>query len=79
LSDLAEKPRVTVLNKVDALDDDQRDKALSALKKACGGPVMQMSGVAGEGVTEVLRTLRGEIDDDRLRQKPAEDAVPWHP
>ncbi len=77
--DLAEKPRVTVLNKVDALDDEQRAEALKALEKACGGPVMQMSGVAGEGVTEVLRTLRGEIDEDRLRHKPAEDAVPWHP
>lgn len=77
--DLALKPRVTVLNKVDALDEDERAEASKELEKASGGPVMQMSGVAREGVIEVLRTLRGEIDDDRLRQKPAEEAAQWHP
>ncbi|MEO0403204.1 MAG: GTPase ObgE, partial [Pseudomonadota bacterium] len=77
--DLAEKPRMTVLNKVDALDDEQRKKAQAALEKACGGPVMLMSGVARTGVTEVLRALRAQIDDDRLRHRPAEEAAPWHP
>jgi GTP-binding protein len=28
-----------------------------------------MSGASHEGTTEVLRALRAEIDDDRLRQK----------
>lgn len=77
--ELAEKPRITVLNKVDALDDEERASACSKLEKASGGPVMLMSGVAGEGVTEVLRALRGEIDDDRLRHRPAEEVAPWHP
>ena len=77
--DLAAKPRVTVLNKVDALDDDQRATALKKLQKATGGFVMQMSGVAGEGVTEMLRTLRGEIDDDRLRHKAPVEEDPWRP
>ena len=77
--DLAEKPRVTVLNKVDALDEDRRAGALKELIKACEGPVMEMSGVAGEGVTEVLRTLRSNIDEDRLRQRPREEEAPWQP
>ena len=77
--DLALKPRVTVLNKVDALDDEERDEAQAELEKACGGPVMLMSGVAKEGVPEVLRALRGQIDDDRLRHRPAEEAEPWRP
>ena len=77
--DLAEKPRVTVLNKVDALDEEERASASAELEKASGGPVMLMSGVAREGVTEVLRTLRGEIDDDRLRYRPQEDVAPWQP
>ena len=77
--DLAEKPRVTVLNKVDALDEEERASASAELEKASGGPVMLMSGVAREGVTEVLRTLRGEIDDDRLRHRPQEDVAPWQP
>ncbi len=78
-SDLAQKPRITVLNKIDALDEAARAEAQRLLEAASGGPVLLMSGVAREGVTEVLRALRGQIDDDRLRQKPEEEATPWHP
>jgi GTP-binding protein len=77
--DLADKPRITVLNKIDAMDDKQRAKALKDLKKASGGDVMMMSGVARDGVTEVLRALRAQIDDNRLRLKPAEEEAPWRP
>ncbi|KZX97030.1 MULTISPECIES: GTPase ObgE [unclassified Sulfitobacter] len=77
--DLAEKPRVTVLNKVDALDEERCASALKELKDAVGGEVMEMSGVAGEGVTEVLRALRSNIDEDRLRQRPQEEEAPWQP
>ena len=73
---LAEKPRVTVLNKVDALGADlAADQAKTLV--AVAGPVLQMSGVAGEGVTEVLRALRREIDVDHATE--AEEAAPWRP
>ena len=78
--ELADKPRITVLNKIDALDEDDRVSACEELKKACGGEVMMMSGVAREGVTEVLRALRGQIDDDRLRfRSDDEEEAPWQP
>ena len=76
---LADKPRVTVLNKVDALDDEELEESRAALEEAAGHKVMIMSGVARNGVTDVLRALRGQIDDDRLRHKPAEEAKPWQP
>ncbi|MBZ8119184.1 GTPase ObgE [Roseovarius sp. LXJ103] len=76
---LGGKPRLTVLNKIDALEPDALDEALQILRAASGGPVMAMSGVAREGVTEVLRALRGEIDEDRLRQSPAEEPEQWQP
>ena len=76
---LADKPRITVLNKIDALDEEERANAREELEKASGGPVMLMSSVAREGVTDVLRSLRGQIDDDRLRHRPAEEAEPWRP
>jgi GTP-binding protein len=78
--ELADKPRVTVLNKVDALDVEQRAEAKAELEEACGGAVYEMSGAAKLGVTEVLRALRAEIDDNRLRQK-AQDEEPesWQP
>ncbi|KAF0675180.1 GTPase ObgE [Profundibacterium mesophilum] len=81
---LAEKPRVTALNKIDALDDEERAEARAALE-AVAGPVMMMSGVSREGLTEVLRAVRAEITDDRVRQKIAEaggedaEDAPWTP
>ena len=76
---LAEKPRVTILNKIDALDEEERAEALAALEGASGGPVMMMSSVAGEGVTEVLRTLCVKIDEGRLRENPVQEEEAWHP
>lgn len=77
---LADKPRVTVLNKIDALDDEERAEAKAVLEAEVGGPVMMMSGVARDGVTEVLRALRSEISDDKLRQKSQdEEPEPWRP
>ncbi len=77
--DLADKPRITVLNKVDALDEEERASALKELEKASRGSVILMSSVAREGVTDVLRSLRAQIDDDRIRHRPAPEAEPWHP
>ena len=76
---LAEKPRLTILNKIDALDEEERAEALAALEGASGGPVMMMSSVAGEGVTEVLRALCVQIDEGRLRENPVQKEEAWHP
>ncbi|MHC0055010.1 GTPase ObgE [Actibacterium sp. D379-3] len=77
---LAEKPRVTALNKIDALDDDERAEKRAELEAAVGGPVLMMSGVSGEGLTEVLRAVRAEIQEDRLRLKQAsEEPETWRP
>lgn len=77
---LADKPRVTVLNKIDALDEEERATALKALKNASNGAVMMMSGVSREGVPEVLRAVRAQIDEGKLRQRlPVDEDVTWHP
>ena len=76
---LADKPRVTALNKIDALDEDERKAARAELEKASGGRVLMMSGVSGEGLTEVLRALRAEIAEDRLRHRPPTEEAPWQP
>jgi GTP-binding protein len=77
---LASKPRITVLNKIDALSAEELAEAKAALEEACGGPVMAMSSVARDGVTDVLRALRSEIDDDRLRHRlPEDEPEPWRP
>lgn len=77
--DLADKPRITVLNKVDSLDEELREMQKEFLEEEVGAPVMMMSGASGEGVTEVLRALRSRISRDRLRQQVKEEDKPWQP
>ncbi|UWS01721.1 GTPase ObgE [Phaeobacter inhibens] len=77
--ELAEKPRITALNKIDSLDDEERAEAKAALEAAVGGPVFMMSGVSREGLNEVLRSMRTQIDEDRLRQQPQEEQDTWQP
>ena len=77
---LADKPRITVLNKVDAMEDEERAFFKEELERLSGGPVMLMSGVSGEGVDDVLRTLRANIDQSRLRGLiQDEDDAEWQP
>ncbi len=77
---LADKPRVTALNKIDALDEEEQADKKAALEKLTAGAVHLMSGVSGYGVQDVLRALRSEIDEDRLREKTSsEEPEPWRP
>ena len=76
---LADKPRITVLNKIDALDEEALEHAATELRNACGGEIMLMSAVARTNTVDVLRALRGQIDEDRLRQNPAEEEASWQP
>ena len=76
---LADKPRVTALNKIDALDDEER-AAKRAEIEAVAGPVFMMSGVSREGLIDVLRAVRAESTDDRIRQKGGnEEPEQWTP
>ena len=75
-AELAQKPRITALNKIDALDAETLGRRRRALEKAVGGPVFLISGVSGKGLPECLRALyreiRGEVPE------VLEDA-PWQP
>lgn len=75
---LMQKPRVTALNKIDALDDDAIAERKAALEAEIGGPVLLMSGVAKLGVTEVLRALWAQIEPSRVAA-PDEPEAPWQP
>ncbi len=74
--ELVHKPRITVLNKADAIDDKTIASRKKALEKASGGPVYVMSGVSKQGLTDVLRLVYSEIMKNKF--VPAED-VPWQP
>ena len=74
---LAAKPRITVLNKADALDADTLAERRAALEAEIGGPVMVMSGVSRQGVTEVLRALWTAIAPTRA--PVAAPRTTWQP
>ena len=73
---LLDKPRITALNKADALDAKTLSTRRKALEKASGGPVYVISGVSGQGLTEVLRALYAEITGERAE---VPEDTPWQP
>jgi GTP-binding protein len=68
--ELGDKSEFLVLSKVDALDKDMRKAKAKALAKASGAKVWQVSGVSGEGVTELLREAYALV-----RQRKSEEAA----
>ncbi len=54
---LIDKPRITAMTKIDALDAETRGRRRRALENASGGPVLAISAVSGAGMPEVLRAL----------------------
>ena len=75
---LAEKPRVTALNKIDAIDHEELAEKRAALEAEIGGPVLLMSGVSRQGVPEVLRALWAQIAPSRGPVEDKDDS-PWQP
>ena len=63
---LEDKTELLALNKIDALDPDSRKAAAKALKKASGKTPFLISGVSGEGVTELLRAAFKAVQKKRM-------------
>jgi GTP-binding protein len=76
---LAEKPEIVVLNKIDAIEKAALSRKRAALAKACGGEVLTMSGVSGDGVQDVLRALAKAVNHNRKRQSGIAPAPTWSP
>lgn len=81
---LADKPRIAVLNKIDALDAEEREFLKEELEAVGATGIMLMSGASKEGVTDVLRALRPHVDERRAAERAPlveedEEDAPWHP
>ncbi|MEC9347507.1 MAG: GTPase ObgE [Pseudomonadota bacterium] len=78
--ELAEKPELLALNKIDAMTPEAVEKRRKALAKAAGRPVMAISGVSGEGMQGALRELRRVIEREKAAESAgADDADTWQP
>ncbi len=71
-AELADKPEVLVLNKVDALDDAAIKERQATLSRAANGAQVRLcSGVSHKGVKDVLGALWKIIEVDRRERREA--------
>jgi GTP-binding protein len=69
---LDEKPEIVVLNKIDALSDDELRDRLKVLKRISKADVMTCSGVTGKGVQEVLYRVLATLDTAKAEREEAD-------
>lgn len=55
---LAQKPRITALTKIDALDPVEVARKANTLEQLVGGPVYPISSISHQGLRDVLRALK---------------------
>ena len=77
---LTYKKMIVGLNKIDALDEEERAFFKEELEARVGHKVYLLSAVSGEGVTDVLRALREVIDETAKsdHEESVEDTA-WQP
>ena len=77
---LSDKPRITVLNKIDALGEDERKFYKERLGKIIDEPVFMISAVSGEGIENLLRAIRIQVDNGKASVFEEEQgSLEWHP
>lgn len=78
---LIEKPRFTVLNKCDALDEELMNAFQKELEDHIGAPVMMMSAVSGYGVAHVLSRLADHVQSAKKAEDTADnhEGETWEP
>jgi GTP-binding protein len=70
--DLAEKPEIVVLNKIDALAPEDIKEKAKVLKRLSKAEVLTASGVTGTGVQDVLYRITGVLDAEKAERAEAE-------
>jgi len=77
---LSDKPRITVLNKIDAFNEDERNLYKEQLLKIIDEPIFMISAVSGEGIKNLLRAIRIEVDKGKAPDVEEEQgSLEWHP
>jgi GTP-binding protein len=73
---LGDKPRITALTKIDALDEETLEARFAELASVVDGEVFKISGVSKQGLPDVLRRLYQQILDGRV---VVTEEAPWQP
>lgn len=74
--ELGDKPRITALTKIDALDAETLEERFAELASVVDGEVFAISGVSNQGLPDVLRRLYAQILDGRVVET---EEAPWQP
>src|ERR1700726_1517237 len=78
--ELVDKPEIVALNKSDALSAAEIKQQVARLRRAAKKSPLVLSGVSGDGVTEVLRAVFKFIEQARQgADEPAAADAAWHP
>ncbi|HMV65656.1 MAG TPA: GTPase ObgE [Myxococcota bacterium] len=62
---LTDRPQIIAINKIDLLDDDEREAVRAELRAASGAPVHLISGVTGDGVDRLVGAVWQILADQR--------------
>ena len=76
---LAGKPEIVALNKTDAIDPADLQEREAALRDACGGEVLRLSGATGAGAEALHRAVMSRIREARGRTADARAEAPFQP
>jgi len=76
---LAEKPELVALNKADAMSPAEIKRQAARVARAAKKPPLVVSGVSGEGVTEVVRALFEIIERAQHGSRVSAQPAAWQP
>jgi len=78
---MAKKPEIVALSKVDVLDEDLVDEQAALLRAACGHEPMRISAVTGENVKQALGKMAAELGQLQAQEKEdsGETDSEWSP
>jgi len=80
-ADLADKPEIVALSKIDALTNEELQTRFEELRSASGKRPLLLSAVSGKGVNEALFAIIRQIENQQAEDQAAEDGPPkpWRP
>ena len=81
-ADLTDKPEIIVLNKIDALMDEDIEEKREALAEASGQDASEihlLSGATGQGVKDLCRRALRVIEEAQEAAEAADPAAPYQP
>lgn len=77
---LAEKEEIVVLNKIDALSEEEIAEKVAAIQEVTDAEIRLVSGATGKGIEQVLYDVLNLLDEEKAAEEAEKTAhIPWTP